>query len=175
MHPHDSRTKPSADLALPARPTEYHQFLRTPRYRWWKALLAIAAIPLAYVASTFTLTWGLTLVSGSLGLGLVPAETSGDGVVTMTPALLLASNLALGLLIPVSLWLQQQLFGQPGRWMHSVQGRFRWKLALTFAVVLVPVWIVYGITWTMMNPEAAGVSGPRQHSAAPSPCFLSCC
>ncbi|MDK8433833.1 MULTISPECIES: CPBP family intramembrane glutamic endopeptidase [unclassified Brevibacterium] len=78
----------------------------------------------------------------------------------MTPALLLASNLALGLLIPVSLGLQRLLFGQPTRWMHSVQGCFRWKLALTFAAVLVPVWIVYGTLWTMMNREAAGVSGP---------------
>jgi len=146
--------------ALPWGPTEYHQFLRAPGYRWWKAVLAIVLIPVAYVVSTLALTWGLTFVSESFDLGLVPTETPGDGVVTMSPARLLASNLAIGLLIPVSLGLQRLLFGQSGRWMHSVHGRFRWKLALTLAGALVPVWIAYGIVWTMLNPEAAGVSGP---------------
>lgn len=160
MRIHDRHANLSRDPALPSGPTEYHQFLRTPGYRWWKAVLAIVLIPVAYVVSTFTLTWGLTAVSGSLGLGLVPPETPGDGVVAMSPARLLASNLAIGLLIPISLGLQRLLFGQPGRWMHSVHGRFRWKLALNLAGVLVPVWIVYGIVWTLMNPEAAGVSGP---------------
>lgn len=160
MRPHGHHVNHKKAPQLPTGPTEYHQFFRIPRFHWWKAVLAIVVIPVAYVASTSTFTWALTLVSDSFGLGLVRAETSGDGVVTMTPALLLASNLALGLLIPVSLGLQRLQFGQPARWMHSVQGRFRWKLALTFAAVLVPVWIVYGTLWTMMSPEAAGVSGP---------------
>ncbi|WP_193105916.1 CPBP family intramembrane glutamic endopeptidase [Brachybacterium sp. FME24] len=159
MQLHDRPANISRDPVLPSGPTDYHQFLRTPGYRWWKAVLAIVLIPVAYVVSTFTLTWGLTAVSESFNLGLVPPETPGDGVVIMSPARLLASNLAIGLLIPVSLGLQRLLFGQPGRWMHSVHGRFRWKLALTLAGVLVPVWIVYGIIWTLMNPEAAGVSG----------------
>ncbi|MFR9727789.1 CPBP family intramembrane glutamic endopeptidase [Saccharopolyspora sp. MS10] len=123
-------------------------------------MLAIVLIPVAYVVSTLALTWGLTSVSESFDLGLVPPETPGDGVVTMSPARLLASNLAIGLLIPVSLGLQRLLFGQSGRWMHSVHGRFRWKLALTLAGALVPVWIAYGVVWTTLNPEAAGVSGP---------------
>lgn len=160
MQAHDHPPGTSRRSALPSEPTEYHQFFRTPGYRRWKAVLAIAAIPVAYVASTLTLTGGLTLVSDSFGLGLVPEETPGDGVVTMTPAVLLASNIAIGLLVPVSLGLQRLLFGQPTRWMHSVQGRFRWKLAMSFAAVLVPVWVVYGVVWTTMNPEAAGVSGP---------------
>ncbi|MCM8555421.1 CPBP family intramembrane glutamic endopeptidase [Streptomyces sp. STCH 565 A] len=146
--------------ALPSGPTEYHQFLRAPGYSWWKAILAIVLIPVAYVVCTFTLTWGLTFVSESFNLGLVPPETAGDGVVTMSPARLLASNLAIGLLIPVSLGLQRLLFGQSGRWLHSVHGCFRWKLALSLAGVLVPVWIAYGIVWTTLNREAAGVSGP---------------
>lgn len=146
--------------SLPSGPTEYHRFLRAPGYRWWKAVLAIVLIPVAYVVSTFTLTWGLVFVSESFDLGLVPPETPGDGVVTMSPARLLASNLAIALLIPVSLGLQRLLFGQSGRWMHSVHGRFRWKFALTLAAALVPVWIVYGIVWTTLNREAAGVSGP---------------
>lgn len=172
MRLHDPQANPSRSPALPSGPTEYHQFLRTPGYRWWKAALAIVLIPVAYVASTFTLTWGLTAVSESFGLGLVAPETPGDGVVTMSPALLLASNLALGLLIPVSLGLQRLLFGQPGRWMHSVHGHFRWKLALTLAGVLIPVWIVYGIIWTMMNPEAAGVNGPPATLASTAVLFV---
>ena len=170
-HRHTSSTRPPAighlgdgyrdrSPALPTGRAEYHQFLRTPEYCWWKAALAIALIPLAYVVSTFTLTWVLTYVSESFDLGLVPPETPGDGVVTMSPARLLASNLAIALLIPAALGLQRLLFGQSGRWMHSVHGHFRWKMALTLAGVLIPVWIVYGIVWTRMNPEAAGVSGP---------------
>ncbi|MGO2819833.1 MAG: lysostaphin resistance A-like protein [Brachybacterium tyrofermentans] len=160
MQRHDHPATISRDSVLPSGPTEYHQFLRTPGYRWWKAVLAIVLIPVAYVISTLTLTWGLTAASESFDLGLVPPETPGDGVVIMSPARLLASNLAIGVLIPVSLGLQRMLFGQPGRWMHSVHGRFRWKLALALAGVLVPVYLAYGIVWTVMNPEAAGVSGP---------------
>ncbi|MGP5290711.1 CPBP family intramembrane glutamic endopeptidase [Brachybacterium tyrofermentans] len=160
MQRHDHTATNSRDPVLPPGPTEYHQFLRTPGYRWWKAVLAIVLIPIAYVISTLTLTWGLTAASESFDLGLVPPETPGDGVVIMSPARLLASNLAIGVLIPVSLGLQRMLFGQPGRWMHSVHGRFRWKLALALAGVLVPVYLAYGIVWTVMNPEAAGVSGP---------------
>jgi uncharacterized protein len=32
---------PSKPATLPITPTEYHHFLRTPRNRWWKGLLAI--------------------------------------------------------------------------------------------------------------------------------------
>lgn len=172
MQQHDRQANPPRRSALPSRPSEYHQFLRTPGYRWWKSVLAIALIPIAYVVSTFTLTWGLTSVSESFGLSLAPPETPGDGVVTMSPSLLLASNLAIGLLIPVSLGLQRLLFGQPGRWMHSVHGHFRWKLALTLAGVLIPVWIIYGIVWTMVNPEAAGVSGPPATLASTAVLFV---
>ncbi|WP_114558222.1 CPBP family intramembrane glutamic endopeptidase [Desertihabitans aurantiacus] len=156
VHPAPQPPAPVDTSALPTGPTPYHHFLRTPRSRWWRAALSIVLLVVAYLVISFGLGMALVVVSLVAGLDLVPVDGS---TMTMTPALLLVNNIALALLIPVSLGLQRLLHGQSGRWLHSVHGRFRWNLALRLAAVLLPLWAVYAIGFTLFAPEMAGAGG----------------
>ncbi|WP_114558223.1 CPBP family intramembrane glutamic endopeptidase [Desertihabitans aurantiacus] len=155
----DPAAKPSA---MPSGPTSYYSFLHTPRTRWWRALLAVVLLVAAYFALSIGLGIALFLMSGAFGLDLVP---SGEGPLVLTPALFLVQNLALGLLIPVSMGLQRWLFGQPARFLHSIHGRFRWGLALRLAAVLTPVWVVYAIVLAIIDPRTLGI-GPEPATVA---------
>ncbi|WP_114558224.1 CPBP family intramembrane glutamic endopeptidase [Desertihabitans aurantiacus] len=148
--------------ALPTGPAPYHHFLRTPRTRWWRPALAIVLVLIAYGVVNIVLGGMIFLLSSTFGLDLVPTDTS---TVILTPALFLVQNIALGLMIPISLGLQRLLFGQPARFLHSIHGRFRWGLALRVAAVLTPIWVVYAIVLYLIDPRAIGV-GPEPATVA---------
>ena len=140
---------------LPTGPAPYHHFLRTPRARWWKGLLLILSFVAIYLGLSIVLTIGA--VSVDVAMGRVNSQDLLEGRLTMTPALLLATNLAPALMIPGSLLLQWAFFGQRPRWMHSVQGAFRWRLLLRAAVVIVPLWAAYVLLTTfVLAPPPTG-------------------
>jgi membrane protease YdiL (CAAX protease family) len=66
-----------------------------------------------------------------------------DLKLALTPTLLLAVNLSNAASIPLSMLLQRAFFGQPGRWLHSVAGRFRWRVLGRGALVALPFWVAY--------------------------------
>lgn len=127
--------------AVPEASTPYHHFLRTPRHRWWKPLLSILALVVAYFVLGIVLTGVASAIDVATG-----AQTLDDllaGRIRMTPVLLVATNLQLGLLIPASMLLQWGIHGQRPRWLSSVEGGFRWGWLARSAVVLVPVFALY--------------------------------
>ena len=48
LDPAVSPAVPPKPAALPTTPTEYHHFLRTPRSRWWKGVLAIICLVVGF-------------------------------------------------------------------------------------------------------------------------------
>jgi uncharacterized protein len=41
------------------------------------------------------------------------------------------------------------------RWVHSLRGRFRWRLLLRVALIAVPVWLVYVTVFTLIGYPGA--------------------
>lgn len=154
-------TRPSVVDVLPQGPTGYHHFLRTERRGWWRGALAVLLTAVLFLLLQVVVAIPLYVLQALTGWELMRVD---GAAVVMTPALLLATNVSIGLMIPVSMLLQRMLFGQRRRWLHSVHGRFRWGLSLRLAAVLVPVWLVYAAVLTWFFPAAAGVGG-----AAPTP------
>ena len=126
---------------LPAPGTEYAQFLRTGRNRWWKGLVVIVLLVVGYVVVSFVT--GLGAIGLDLATGRIDQESLLQGRVTITPALLLSINLSAAIMIPLSMLLQWGFYGQPVRWIHSVRGHLRWDLLGRVALIIVPIWVVY--------------------------------
>ena len=132
---------------LPERPpVPYHHGLRDTGGPW-RGILALVLGVVAF--------FGLSLVFGLVGFGiefltgrLDPTDES--SLETMTPVILLATNLSLAALIPVSMLLQRWLFGVRMGAMSSIAGRFRWRWLGRVALVMVPVFLVYiGVTFAL--------------------------
>ncbi len=126
---------------LPAPGTEYAQFLRTRRNRWWKGLVVIVLLMVGYLVVSFVT--GLGAIGLDLATGRIDQESLLQGRVTITPALLLSINLSAAIMIPLSMLLQWGFYGQPVRWIHSVRGHLRWDLLGRVALIIVPIWVVY--------------------------------
>ena len=110
------------------------------------------------------------IVSGVLQIGAIAIDVargrvaSGDllqGKLTLTPTLLLSVNLTNALSIPIAMLLQWGFFGQRPRWIHSVVGRFRWRVVGRGALIVLPVWALYVALSALVAPDApaAGLSG----------------
>lgn len=125
--------------ALPGEATPYHHFLRTPRHRWWKSLVMVVGVIVAYLVLSVVLTIVALVVDAATG----QSTALMDGSVEMTPLLFAMTILGLALLIPVSMLLQWALWGQRPRWLSSVEGGLRWGLMGRFALVLVPIYLLY--------------------------------
>lgn len=137
--PYPQQVAPVPVSALPAAGTPYHHFLRTPRHRWWKALLVVVGVLLAY--GVLSLVTTLIAMVVDVVSGRNPEILTGN--LEMTPVLFLGTNIGLALMIPACLLLQWAVYGQRPRWLSSVEGGFRWGLLARCALVLVPIYVIY--------------------------------
>ncbi|MDN5724385.1 MAG: CPBP family intramembrane metalloprotease [Propionibacteriales bacterium] len=144
--------------ALPVQSREYHHFWRAPRSTWWKALLAMVLLLIAFFA--------LQAVAGAVGV-LIDVATGTSTLdsldtFTVTPAIFLALNLSLGAMIPISMWLAWAFTGQRPGWLSSVEGRFRWRWMTKCLIIVLPVYLLYvGIGTAVGGP----FPGPLQPNA----------
>ncbi len=134
---------PSKPSALPVEPKRHSQFLQTPRRRWWKLPIALVVAGVAWLIGTMIallpalfydgITQGVHL-SDLVGLqDFLLRETT-----TITPALFLANNVGIALMIP-SAWLGLIIYGQRPRWLSSVVGGVRWGwLFRIIGLILLP-------------------------------------
>lgn len=128
--------------ALPTVPRPYHQFLRAPRHRWWKPIVALVLAGSAWFVGM--------LVLGPVGFlldGRAADLQSGnpEQLLRLTPWVFLANNVALALGIPIVFLTQWAVWGQRPRWLSSVEGRFRWgwfARCLAWAFPLLAVLVV---------------------------------
>lgn len=138
-------------------PREYHEFYRTPRFRWWRPLAALGL----FAAAWFVVSLAVSLAAlaydfaaGSLDVGAVLA-----GELPVTPMLFLANNLALAAAIPLAWVAHRAVFGQRLGWLWSVVGRFRWASFgrfLGLAAVVYLVWMGLELAVTGL-PEGLAV------------------
>ena len=140
---------------MPVEAVAYPQMLRTPRAARWRGVLMIVSFVAAY------LVLSVVLQGAALGWDVYRGRTSVDDVLAMrldlTPALLVSVNLTNAACIPLSMLLQRAFFGQRGRWLSSVAGRFRWGLLGRGALIVLPVWALYLAVTLLTAPETVKV------------------
>ena len=115
---------------LPVEPMRHHQFLHTPRRRWWKLPLALLVAGLAWVIGSSIATLpalAYDVIDQKIPLtDPVALRKFLTSIQThVTPAFFLANNVGIVLMIP-SAWLGLIIYGQRPRWLSSVTGRLRW-------------------------------------------------
>jgi membrane protease YdiL (CAAX protease family) len=125
---------------------------------WWRGALAILALVAAYFLVSFL--FSILGVLFDVLTGQYGFDDLATGLSTLTPALMLANNLALAALWPIAMLLQWALFGVRPRWLSSVEGRFRWRWFGRLAMVIVPVWVVYvGVSVALGPIEPVAFTG----------------
>ncbi|MFI7742172.1 lysostaphin resistance A-like protein [Kocuria rhizosphaericola] len=132
---------PPAGGPATTAPLTHSEFYRTPRNRWWKGLVSILVLGAAIMLFSIVLALGATLVD--LLLGNTTAEELASGRITLTPVLLLATNLSLIASAGVAVLLHRYLHRQPVGTLHSVAGRFRRDWLARVSVVVVPLFLAY--------------------------------
>jgi membrane protease YdiL (CAAX protease family) len=133
----------------PGVPTTYDHALHGSG-AWWRGALAIVALAVAYLVLSFVL--GALAIGIDVATGTTPLDDLAEGLVSITPLVMLANNISLAALIPLSLLLQRLFFGVPARSLFSVTGRCRWRWLGRLALVILPVWIVYVAAAFLLSP-----------------------
>lgn len=129
-----------APSALPVEPREYHEFLRTPRLRWWRPVLALLMGAGLFLVANLVFTVPAMFYDMSTGLTTIENYTSLDAIV-VTPAFFLANNLSLAACVPIAGLTQWACFGQRPRWMSAVTGGFRWRWFGECVVWILPIFL----------------------------------
>ncbi len=138
----------SDDLAPQRR---YDHALHGIRPGVWRGVLAIAAFLVLFFGVS-TVLGGLALLA-DVASGAITPEQLESGAVPITPLTLLATNLALAVMIPIAMGLQWAFFGVRPRWIWSVAGRLRWGWLGRLALVIVPLWALYVAGAFAVAPE----------------------
>ncbi|MGC3992885.1 MAG: CPBP family intramembrane metalloprotease [Propionicimonas sp.] len=142
---------PPKPSALPTVPREYHEFYRTPRFRWWKPLAALALFAASALIAT-TLFSMLILID--VANGRIDLNDMASGNITTTPMLFLANNLGIAVWVPLALLSGWAVFGQRPKWLSSIAGGFRWRLFGRFALI---AFLVLGISTGIQVALSGGV------------------
>lgn len=119
---------------------EYHEFYRTPRFRWWRPLLGLAMFAGTWFVATLVLS--LAAFGYELAVGNLDLDAAMTGELAVTPMIFLANNLALAAAIPLAWASHRAVFGQRIGWLWSVAGRFRWGLFGRFAAFAVVCYLI---------------------------------
>ncbi len=146
---------------IPVEPQEYHQFYRAPAFRWWKPIVAVLLFGVAWFVASIppvlaALAWDASQ------LGKMPATQEEMA----TPAMFVANNVSVGLMIPAVLLVSWLVFRQRPRWLSSVVGGLRWPVLLRFfAIALLGIGVA-------MAAEIAFSGGIGELSWTPTSLFL---
>jgi uncharacterized protein len=62
----------------------------------------------------------------------------------------LIGNLCLAALIPLAIVIERLLYGRTTPQLHSVTGNFRWNLFRRLAIVLAPLWAIFGVVMFLL-------------------------
>ncbi len=143
--------QPVKPSALPVVQREYHEFFRTPRFRWWKPLLAIAMFVSCWFIAALLISIPPVIIDTASGR--LDISTAAQGQLKLTPLLFLANNLGLAAAIPLAGLTAWAVFGQRPRWISSIAGGFRWGLFWRFVAVAVPILLVsVGVETLLAGP-----------------------
>nr|WP_232483164.1 CPBP family intramembrane glutamic endopeptidase [Brevibacterium yomogidense] len=114
---------------------------RTPRTRWWRGVLSIAVVIVAVLL--FSIVLSVVAVAIDMLLGLQDPEAMIEGRISMTPAMLAATNLSLIAAAALSLIAHRFINGVRVGYFHSVAPGLRWGwMWLSFALVA-PLYLLF--------------------------------
>ncbi len=131
-------TPPATRVVLPDVEREYHQFYRTPYFRWWRPLLALVMVFVTCFVASGVIPLGGLAVTGELDL-----EELSQGRLDMnTPTMFLLNNLGIIAFIPLAWAAHRAVFGQRIGWLSSVAGRFRWHAFWRFVGLSAAILVV---------------------------------
>ena len=140
-HPWVPIQPPGKPSALPVELRQYHEFLRTPRMRWWRPIAAIAMGAVLFLLANLMVSAGAMIYDISVGNTTLENYSSMSRF-KATPAFFFANNVGLALCIPIAALTQWACFGQRPRWMASVTGAFRWRWFGECVVWMLPVFLL---------------------------------
>ncbi|HYO41501.1 MAG TPA: CPBP family intramembrane glutamic endopeptidase [Nocardioidaceae bacterium] len=144
---------PAAAWRFPhAEPTPYHLMLRTWTYAWWRPVVGVLLAVVSFFVAASVVYLAVAAVAALFGSGAylddferqVGAISSGD----VGPESLLALNLGLASMIPITWLLMRWLHRMRPRWLASVVPRFRWRffaVCLGVAVVALLAQVLVGL------------------------------
>ncbi|HEY5820744.1 MAG TPA: type II CAAX endopeptidase family protein [Propionibacteriaceae bacterium] len=138
------------DTPLPQTSVPYHQLLRGPRRRWWKPLLSLLLV-VGIGGVLGMLIYGAGALAHYLGftaLGRVDEDLSPLSMLTLD--LVLASSIVVA---GLATWIVHRI--RP-RYVSSVIGGVRWRWLLRCLLVITPVWALYLLVGTLVDPPASG-------------------
>lgn len=133
-------------LTLPLVGHRYTTVLRTPRHRWWRPPVAwVLAVLLAGVAILVPALVHYIVVLATRGAEEAASAVNAD---TMGVDVTFVLNISLALLIGVVILSVAVAHPVQSRFLHSVEGRVRWRWLARCVALLAPLWIVYvGVVW----------------------------
>ncbi|WP_040161309.1 CPBP family intramembrane glutamic endopeptidase [Nigerium massiliense] len=140
------------DPGLPIREAAYHQFFRTPKWRWWKPIVAALAVGLAWFLVQIVIQ--VPAVFADVARDRALAEALGRGEMRIGPWMFLANNVGIASAIPITMLLGWGILGQRPRWLSSIQGGFRWRWLGRALLIILPLWIIaVGIEYAVQPPQ----------------------
>lgn len=126
----------AARPSLPVVETDYVQFFRAPRFRWWKPLLAVLGGGAVWLI--------LLIILSVVGIAIDGWDdlVAPDGTPRVGPGMFLVNNLWLAAGIPIAMLTAWAVLGQRPGWLSSVAGGFRWSWFARCCVIVLPIWAV---------------------------------
>lgn len=140
-------------LELPLIGHSYPELMRTPRARWWQPLgslgIVLAALTALTVAVSVPMTAALVHEAGwEAFFSLDPADAARVEEALFSAPVLLLNNAILVAFIGVALLAVAVAHPVAARFVHSVEGRVRWRWLLRAHLTVLPLFLVYVLgTW----------------------------
>jgi membrane protease YdiL (CAAX protease family) len=140
---------PPAGLAYP-------QVLRTPEFAWWRSILGILVALSLYFLVVSVVSQLLVLISYAITRPSASyADYYGSAQAFEVPAGMMATNLGIACLIPISFVVVMIVHHVRPRWLGSVQPRLRWRwLAISLGIAAVALAAVFALS-TFFGPAAS--------------------
>jgi uncharacterized protein len=146
--------KGSPPASTVADPRVYVQALRD-HSTLWRAFVAVVA-GLGALGLFFLV---LLLPLGDFIDGVIGGESLSPNAPGFTIGLWFAGNLGIAAFIAVSIGLERLLYGHRAPRLHSITGRFRWRLLGRLALVLTPVWVIFAVVLFLVLQRPIVVTG----------------
>ncbi len=134
---------PRRQSAFPVAPVSYPSFWRGPRWRWWKALIILVAGGVFFLLDqTVAVLVAATIdaISGRVPFSQFVTSAT-QGTIVTTPAIFIANNLSLVVLVPAAMLISWAVTGQRPRWLSSVSGGIRWRWLGLCLAMAAPLWV----------------------------------
>ncbi len=141
---------------LPVVPKRYHQFLQTPRRRWWKIPVALVLAGVLWLIASLVAVIPAMVYDAVHSGASTSYERLSQYFMTYTdkttPAFFVANNVSIVAMIPTAWLVVWMVYGQRPRWLSSVAGRLRWGwMFRLMGLILIPYLVVTAVDFLFIS------------------------